>query len=221
MNIAIDGYAGSGKSSIAHALARELGIRVLDTGAIYRGLACAYREKYGSKIEEKNVLEFVKDVKVEIHFENEKQKVVVNTKDYTPFLREEEISIMASTISAFRQLRESILHIQRQFAQSHDCILEGRDIGTVVLPNADIKFFITASVEIRAERRYLQMDGQKDRPSIEEILKDIKLRDYNDEHRAVAPLRVADDAMVVDTSNTTVEQAVENMAKMVREKWKK
>lgn len=221
MNIAIDGYAGSGKSSIAHALASKLGIKVLDTGAIYRGLACAYRDKYGLKIEEENVLKFVKNLKVDVYFENEKQKVLVNSKDYTPYIREEEISNMASTISAFKELRDSILHIQRQFAQSNDCILEGRDIGTVVLPDADIKFFITAGVEIRAERRYMQMEGQADRPSISEILKDIKLRDYNDEHRAVAPLKKADDAIVIDTGDLTVNQSVEKMAELVKQKLKK
>ncbi len=218
MNIAIDGYAGSGKSSIAHALAAKLGIKVLDTGAIYRGLACAYRDKFGIKIEEDKVQKLLEVLKVEVVFENEIQKVVINEKDYTPFLREEEISNMASVISAYKQLRESILHIQRQFARNNDCILEGRDIGTIVLPNADVKFFITASVEIRAERRFLQMKGQSDRPSIDEILKDIKTRDYSDEHRLVAPLKIADDAIVIDTSNTTIEQAVNQMTEIIKKR---
>ncbi len=216
MNIAIDGYAGSGKSSIAHALAKKLGIKVLDTGAIYRGLACAYRGKFGIKITEENVLNFIKDLKVDVYFDGEIQKVVVNSKDYTPFLREEEISNMASTISAYKQLRESILNIQREFAQNNDCILEGRDIGTIVLPDADVKFFITASVEIRAERRYLQMEGQNDRPSLDEILKDIKTRDFNDEHREVAPLKVADDAIIIDTSYSTIEDSVNRMVNIVK-----
>ena len=216
INIAIDGHVGSGKSTLARGLAQKLGFHVLDTGAIYRGFACAFRDRRSQNIDEQMIENFVKDIKVDIFFEGDLQHVVINGKDYTKHLREEEISVLSSKISPFPVLREKVRLIQRDFADKYNCVMEGRDIGSVVLPNADIKFFVTASEEVRAKRRFEQ---NKDKSlTFNEILKDLRERDYREEHRKVAPLKPADDAIILDNSNMTLEQSIDFCLKCMAKK---
>ncbi len=219
INIAIDGRAGSGKSTIAKLLAEKLNFKMLNTGAIYRSIACAYKSLNWGEPNDELVEKFVENLNVEVGFVNDEQFVLVNGVDYSSEIRHEEISNLSSTISKFPLIREKILKLQQDFAKNNNCIIEGRAIGTVILPNADFKFFVTASVEVRAKRRMMQM---KEEEGIEvpynEILEDLKIRDYNDEHRKVAPLVLADDAIVVDTSEFEAEEAVEYCLSFIKTK---
>lgn len=208
LNIAIDGYAGSGKSVLAKELAVKLGIKRLDTGAIYRGIACVSRDNGVDVKNEKELQNFVKDLQIQIEFKNDNQFVIINEKDYTPFLREEEISMLSSIVSQYGFVREKVLRLQRRFASENDCIVEGRDIGTCVLPNANYKFFVTADLEIRAKRRFDQMKEKGINESYETILSDLQERDYKDIHRKLSPLKKADDAIVVDNGKMNIEQTV-------------
>lgn len=217
INIAIDGYAGSGKSVLANGLAQRLGYKVLDTGALYRGLACAFREGNFGELNEKNVVKFLKDVDVKIEFHGKVQHVLVNGVDYTSQLRENEISNMASKISTFPKLRDKILYLQRDFAKENNCVMEGRDIATNVLPNAQIKIFLTADVEKRAKRRYDEMQN-KQNVTFEQVLLDLKERDKRDETREVAPLKPAKDSVILDNGDLTIEGTVERALEIVNEK---
>ena len=218
LNIAIDGHVASGKSVVAKEIAKRLNIKVLDTGAIYRGLACEFKEKGLGEPNEKVVSEFIKDVDVAVEFIDEQQHVIVNKTDYTPYLRLEEISTLSSKISPYPALRGKVLEIQRAFAKENDCVMEGRDIGTDVLPNADVKIFITASAEVRARRRYEQVkDGSV---SFEKVLADLIERDYKDEHRTVAPLKPAQDSIILDTSNMTLDEVIERCISIIEGKRK-
>ena len=216
INIAIDGYVGSGKSTLARGIAKALGFHVFDTGAIYRGFACAFRENNYKNVDEQSIDDLLKNINVDIFFDDYVQHVVINGKDYTSQLREEEISILSSKISPYPKLREKTKHIQRDFANKYNCVMEGRDIGTVVLPNADVKFFVTASEEVRAKRRFDQnKDGDV---SYEEILKDLRERDFRDEHRKIAPLKPAQDSIIIDNSNMTLEETVDYCLKCIKNK---
>ena len=146
------------------------------------------------------------------------QHVIVNGKDYLPFIRLEEISMLAAKISPFSQLRKIVLSVQQSFAKKNNCIMEGRDIGTEVLPNADVKFFITAREEVRAQRRYDQIKNKPNAPSYKDILEDLRARDYADEHREVAPLKPAKDSIILDTSDMTLEQSIEKCIKLIKER---
>ena len=217
LNIAIDGHVASGKSAVARAIAERLNIKVLDTGAIYRGLACAFKESTFDGVNEENVNQFIKNLKVEVKFLDDAQHVFVNEKDYTPWLRLEETSTYASLISPYPILRKKVMAIQRDFAKNNDCVMEGRDIGTEVLPNATIKFFVTAREEVRAKRRYDQL---KDKGNVDynQILEDLRARDYKDEHRTVAPLKPAEDSIILDTSDMTFEEVVEHCLALINKK---
>ena len=218
INIAIDGHVGSVKSTLARGLAKKLGFNVFDTGAIYRGLACEFKEKGYKSIDENTILDFISSVEVQIFFEGDVQHVVVNGHDHTPNLRREEISMLSAQISPFPKLREKVKDLQRHFAKEYNCIMEGRDIGTVVLPNADVKFFITASEEVRAQRRFDQVKDKPNSPSYQEILNDLRERDYKDEHRTVAPLKPAKDAIILNTSNMTLDDTINKCFKIINNK---
>lgn len=208
-NIAIDGTVGSGKSTLAKGLAEKLNLKVLDTGAIYRGIACYYKEKFNNQKPNKKIIEeFVDSLEIDIKFLDGQQHVIINKRDYTPYLRLEEISMLASVISPYPEVREKVLYLQRVFARNYDCIIEGRDIGTIVLPKAQIKFFVTATEEVRAMRRYTQMKDKLNSPSYEEILEDLRQRDYKDIHREIAPLIPAKDSIMIDTTNQTLEESI-------------
>lgn len=218
LNIAIDGHVGSGKSTLSKGLAKRLNLRVLDTGAIYRGIACRFKaEGLENHIDEGTINKFVEKLKVQVKFDGDLQRVIVDGVDYTPWLRKEETSVLTSKISPFPKIRDKVLDIQRDFAKKYDCVIEGRDIGTVVLPNADVKFFITASEKVRAQRRYDQIKDLPDSPSYDEILKDLRMRDYQDEHRKIAPLKPAEDSIIMDTSEMTLEQTIEKCVQIIQE----
>lgn len=209
INIAIDGPAGAGKSTIAKAVAKDLGIIYLDTGAMYRATAyLAIQNGIDVKDEEK-VSEMLKDLKMDVKYdENGVQHIFVNGIDATPHLREHYMSKAASDISALPCVRYKMVDLQRDFASKNDVVLDGRDIGTFVLPNANCKFYLTASAEERAKRRLKDLQEKGENVDYDTLLKDIIQRDYNDSHREVAPLKQAEDADFVDTTQMSVEDVV-------------
>ena len=207
--VAIDGLAGCGKSSLALGLAKNLNFRYFNTGAMYRGITCEYLRIFGeTKPDEKKICQLLENLNVKIVFDGDEQRVVINGIDHTPNLRKEIVSNMTPFVSGYENLRDKVRDIQRQFAKEHNCIMEGRDIGSVVLKNADVKIYLTASSEERAKRRFEQMANDSKRPSYEEILQDIKQRDEVDKTREHGKLLVADDAIIVDNSNFTLEQTI-------------
>lgn len=221
LNIAIDGVSGAGKSTIAEAIAKTLNIKKFDTGAIYRGFACEYLSQNLPNPTNEIMDKFVQSSSVEIFFEDTKQHVVINGKDYTNSLREEKISYYSSIISPFPVLREKVLDLQRKFARENDCVMEGRDIGSIVLPNANVKFYLTASVNVRAQRRLKQLQESGMAGDYEEILNKLKDRDYNDLTRKIAPLKKMPDAIEIDGSELTIEQVVEKCLNIIRLKIEK
>ena len=216
LNITIDGKAGCGKSTLADELSRRLGIKKFNTGAVYRAIACEYLKRYETKTPDEVVInEFVKDLNIKVIFEDDTQKVIVNNEDYTPYLREERISNFVASVSPYDIVRQKVREIQREFAKNNDCIMEGRDIGSVVLPDAKIKLFITASSEVRAQRRVSQLKEQNVKVDYDEILKEINDRDYQDIHREHGALLPAQDAIIVDNSNETLEQTIKRCLEII------
>ncbi len=209
LNITIDGHGGSGKSTLARVIAERLNIKVLNTGLIYRAIACSYCEKGLGNPTAEVVDKFMEQININLVFIDDVQKVLIDGKDYSHKLRDEEISILSSQLSKFPSLRARVLDIERDFAYKNDCILEGRSIGSVTLPNADVKLFVTASVEERAKRRMQQFKEKNIDISYEKVLQDLKERDYNDEHRPIAPLIISPDSIIVDSTNMTLEETIE------------
>ena len=220
INIAIDGPAGAGKSTIAKAVAKRLGIIYLDTGAMYRSVAY-YVLKHGVPVsDEKEVQRLLDGLVMDIRYEDGAQQIYVCGENVTPYLREPHMSKAASDVSALPAVRYKMVELQREFAASHDVVLDGRDIGTFVLPEANCKFYMTASPEERAERRHKELVEKGSACTFKEVLDDINKRDYNDSHRAVAPLRQADDAVYIDTTDMTPEEVTELVVRTVSEKRK-
>lgn len=220
INIAIDGPAGAGKSTIAKAVAKRLGIIYLDTGAMYRSVAY-YVLKHGVSVsDEKEVQRLLDGLEMDIRYEDGAQQIYVCGENVTPYLREPHMSKAASDVSALPAVRYKMVELQREFAVSHDVVLDGRDIGTFVLPEANCKFYMTASPEERAERRHKELAEKGSACTFKEVLDDINKRDYNDSHRAVAPLRQADDAVYIDTTDMTPEEVTEAVVRIVSEKRK-
>lgn len=220
INIAIDGPAGAGKSTIAKAVAERLGIIYLDTGAMYRSVAY-YVLKHGVSVsDEKSVQGILGGLVMDIRYEDGAQQIYVCGENVTPYLREPHMSKAASDVSALPAVRYKMVELQREFAASHDVVLDGRDIGTFVLPEANCKFYMTASPEERAERRHKELAEKGSACTFKEVLDDINKRDYNDSHRAVAPLRQADDAVYIDTTDMTPEEVTELVVRTVSEKRK-
>ena len=219
--IAIDGTSGSGKSSFAKGLAKATGFYHLNTGDIYRALACAFKEFTSEEPNEDNIAAFIDNIKIEVDYSSGKQVVFINDKDYTPFLRLEETSSFSSKISPFKNLRAKVLIVQREFAEKNNVVMEGRDIGTTILPNAQVKIFLTARPEVRAERRYKELSPEdKAQTSYEEVLADLQERDYRDSHRTVAPLKPAQDSIMLDNSDLNLAQTIEAGIKIVKERIK-
>lgn len=216
INIAIDGHVGSGKSTLAKGLAKRLGFNIFDTGAVYRGLACEFMRRGLGEPNQRKIEKFINTVDIKIEFIDEVEHVFVNDFDYTPYLRLEETSVMAGKVSPFKVLRAKVLSLQRDFAKTHNVVMEGRDIGTEVLPNADFKFFVTASEEVRAKRRFDQIKDKPNAPTYEEVLRDLRDRDYRDEHREVSPLKPAKDSIIIDSSNQTLEQTIEKCLEIIK-----
>lgn len=217
--IAIDGPAGAGKSTIAKLAAKELGFIYVDTGALYRAIGlCAYRNGIGSKDADK-IIDMLSDCKVELAFNDKKEQIVLlNGEDVSGFIRTPEISMYASDVSAIPEVRAFLLNLQRNMAKTNNIIMDGRDIGTVVLPDAQIKIFLTASAQVRAKRRYDELIEKGIDVKYEDVLSDVETRDYNDSHREIAPLKPADDGVIVDTSDLNLEQSVELLLNTMKER---
>lgn len=217
--IAIDGPAGAGKSTIAKLAAKELSFIYVDTGALYRAIGlCAQRNNIGSK-DADALIEMIKEIKVELAFNDKKEQIVLlNGEDVSSYIRTPEISMYASDVSAVPEIRAFLLDLQRNMAKTNNIIMDGRDIGTVVLPDAQIKIFLTASPEVRAKRRYDELIEKGMDVKYEDILSDVITRDYNDSHREVAPLKPAQDSIIVDTSELNLEESVEKLLSIMKER---
>ncbi|NCB50989.1 MAG: (d)CMP kinase [Clostridia bacterium] len=218
-SIAIDGPSGAGKSTLARAAAARFGFIHVDTGAIYRTVGLAVKRAGIASDDEACVSSILPNLKVEIgHDDSGVQRMYLNGEDVSPLIRTPEISIYASDVSAMPAVRAFLLDMQRDMAKTHDVIMDGRDIGTVVLPDADLKVFLTASAEERAKRRLLELSEKGVETSFEEVLRDINYRDTNDSSRASAPLKAAEDAMLLDTSELTLEDSIGAICEMVSRK---
>lgn len=207
-SVAIDGPSGAGKSTMAKALAKELGFMYVDTGAIYRTVGYHMSLMGIGPRDVDGITRLLDDVNIEIRYEDGVQHMILNDADVTGEIRTPEISMYASTVSALPVVRAFLMETQRRLARENDVIMDGRDIGTVVLPNADVKIFLTASPEERARRRFLELQEKGDPSSFEKVLSEMKKRDEQDSTRACAPLKCAEDAVRLDTSGYTVEQSV-------------
>ena len=217
--IAIDGPAGAGKSTIARALAKELGYYYVDTGAIYRTVAYFLDLLGVSPKDVDGVERYLDELTVEIEYDEEgKQHMIMNGMDVSDDIRTQDISQKASLVSAHGIVRELLLDMQRDVAKKHNVIMDGRDIGTVVLPKATVKIFLTASAEVRAQRRLDEMLAKGQKGSFNQVLADIQQRDYQDSHRPIAPLKQAKDAVLLDTSALDIEGVIAAMKKIVGEK---
>lgn len=221
INVAMDGPVGAGKSSVARECAKRLGFIYVDTGALYRavGLFCVRNGIEMTTENEQNVKAAVENsVKLEIKLENGTQLVFLNGENVSEEIRLPEISMAASAVSAIPAVRRFLLDTQRNVAAANNVIMDGRDIGTVILPNAELKIFITASPEIRAKRRFDELIAKGVDVKFEDVLSDLNKRDYNDSHRAEAPLKQAADAVLLDTSELDFEQTVSEVIRLVKEK---
>lgn len=216
--IAIDGPAGAGKSTIARRLAARLGYIYVDTGALYRAVALALLRAQISVEQTERVQQALQSIRLDIRFECGEQQVLLNDENVSGLIRTPEVSMMASASSALSMVRQFLLEQQRALARTHNVLMDGRDIGTVVLPDAKIKIFLTASPECRAKRRYDELLAKGEQTTYEEVLADMKQRDYQDSHRAIAPLKPAADSLLVDTSQLGLEEAIAHMEKLIRER---
>lgn len=219
-NIAVDGFAGSGKSSTVKFLAKKLGsdFKVLDTGAIFRGIAYAYSKKYNADPTQENVEEFLNGLSISVEFEKDNQHIFVGGKDVTEFIRTPEISSLASKISVFPEIRAKYLIIAQSFAKSNNCVIEGRDIGTIVMPNADVKIFLAADPKVRAKRRYKELKDKDKDITLEKVLEDMKIRDERDQNKGEFSLKPTKESIVVDNSDMTLNETVDYIYNIVVEK---
>ncbi|MBO6214006.1 MAG: (d)CMP kinase [Lachnospiraceae bacterium] len=219
-NIAIDGPAGAGKSTIAKLLAKKMGFNYVDTGAMYRGLAVQVLDAGVEPGDETAVSAAVISSAVpKVSYIDGEQHIFINDTDVTNRLRTEEIGNAASKISAYPAVRAALLDLQRDLAQEYDVIMDGRDIGTTILPGADLKIFLTASVEVRAGRRYDELSKKGEAADLKKIAEDIAARDHQDMTRAISPLKQAEDAILVDTSDMSIDQVVEHIYSLYEEKF--
>ena len=217
--IAIDGPAGAGKSTIAKRLAKEMGYYYVDTGAIYRTVAYFLDLLGVSPKDADGVERYIDELTIEITYDEDgKQHMLMNGMDVTDEIRTQDISQKASLVSAHAVVREMLLDMQRDVAKAHNVIMDGRDIGTVVLPKADVKIFLTASAEVRAKRRYDELIAKGQDVVLEQVLKDIQQRDYQDTHREIAPLKMARDSVKLDTSDLDIEGVLAAMQEIIKEK---
>ena len=207
--VAIDGFTGSGKSTLAKILAQKLGFHILDTGTIFRAMAYGYLQSGLGEIDEKKAEKYIKTAKVEVDFIKNEQHTYLNGKDVTAYLRTEDVSQMASKISAFPRVREQYLTIAKNFAENYDCVMEGRDIGTVVIPNAQVKIFLTADENVRAKRRYEQQREMGNDVEFDDVLEELRARDYADVHREHGAITKLPESIVIDTTKQSLKQSVD------------
>ena len=216
-NIAVDGPAGAGKSTIAKKVAKELNFIYVDTGAMYRSMALYFLRKHIPSDDEAAVAEACSDISIAIRYENGVQQVYLNGENVSDLIRTEEVGNMASAVSAYRPVREKLLELQRDMAARENVIMDGRDIGTCVLPHADTKIYLTAGSRVRAERRYKELIEKGIMCNLEEIEQDIIERDHRDMSREIAPLKQAEDAVLVDASEMTIEEVAAKIVEIAKE----
>ena len=216
MNIAIDGPAGAGKSTIAKLVAKELEFLYVDTGAMYRSIALYLLENEVDYNDEEQLLAALDQINIEIKYVDGAQRMILNGRDVSDMIRREEVGNAASATSALKPVRAKLLNLQRDIAAANDVIMDGRDIGTNILPNAELKIYLTASVEVRAERRYKELVEKGESPDLEEVKKGIEQRDYQDMNRDIAPLRQAEDAVLVDSSYMTIDEVVAKITELAK-----
>lgn len=216
--IAIDGPAAAGKSTVARRLAKELGFLYVDTGALYRSIGYYAHINGVATDDAENVIALLPEIKAELRYVDGVQRVILNGSDVSEKIRLPEMSMAASNVSAIPEVRAFLLELQRSIARESSVVMDGRDIATVVLPDAEIKFFLTASPEVRTRRRLLEFEQKGQKMDFDTLLAETKQRDYNDSHRAAAPLRQADDAVLIDNTEYDFEQTVKRMLDIVKEK---
>lgn len=217
ISVAIDGPAGAGKSSLAKRAAKELGFIYVDTGALYRTIGLKFANMgIGTDIN-CDIDAVLSSTDIDLRFINGEQRVFLDGEDVSDLIRTPHISMMASAVSAKPQVRAFLLEMQRKLARENDVLMDGRDIGTVVLPDATVKIFLTASVAARAERRYKELIEKGENVSFDEVYKDIETRDYNDSNRAIAPLKPATDSVIADTTELDIEQSLQLIINIVKE----
>lgn len=218
INVAIDGPAGAGKSTIARTAAKNLGYIYVDTGALYRAVG-VYSLRHGFDTKNADtVAATLSDIQVELKFLGDIQHVFLNGEDVSEEIRTPDASMAASDVSAVPAVRQFLFDLQRDIAKANNCIMDGRDIGTVVLPDAQVKIFLTASPEARAQRRYKELQEKGATDTYEAVLADLKQRDYNDSHRATAPLKPAEDSVLVDTTALTLQESVQKVISVIQNK---
>ena len=217
--VAIDGPAGAGKSTISKSAAKELGFIYVDTGALYRTVGLAASRKNIEPVQGEEVNNLLDSIKVELTFNDKGEQVVLlNGEDVSAFIRTPEASMMASKISAIPEVRAYLLDLQRNMATTNNVIMDGRDIGTVVIPNAEVKIFLTATPEARATRRYKELVEKGMDVKYDDILQDVITRDYNDSHREIAPLKQADDAVLADTTEIDLQGSIDLIVSIIKER---
>ncbi len=215
VSVAIDGPSGAGKSTIARALAEELGYLYVDTGALYRTVGYAVLQQHIDPKDAAAVEALLPNIRVSLGYVDGEQRVFLNGEDVSAYIRTPEVSMAASATSAMPPVRKFLFDLQQDTARKNSVIMDGRDIGTVVLPFATVKIFLTASAEVRAQRRFIELQEKGLSVTFDEVLADMKERDYNDSHRATAPLKPADDAVLIDTSGNTLEEAIARLKETV------
>lgn len=209
--IAIDGPSATGKSTLAKALAKELSFIYIDTGAMYRAVGLYNIRKNIDLNNEADVVNTLKDISIDIKYIDKEQRIFLNGEDVSSQIREEKVGMAASIVSTYKKVREVLVDLQRSLANVQNVIMDGRDIGTVVLPNASLKIFLTASSEVRTKRRYLELKEKGKDVSIEDVAKELKERDERDTKRANSPLTKAEDAILVDTTNMNIKKTIEHI----------
>ena len=215
-NIAIDGPAGAGKSTIARRVAKELSFIYVDTGAMYRAMALYLLRKEVNRDDTEQIGNICQDAEISIEYQNGEQIVLLNGENVNSYLRTEEVGNMASVSSAVPRVREKLLSLQRKLAKDMSVVMDGRDIGTTILPDADVKIYLTASSLTRARRRYLELQEKGTVCNLDDIQKDIEERDQRDMNREISPLRQAKDAVLVDSSDLTIQQVVDRILQIFR-----
>ena len=214
-SVAIDGPAGAGKSTIAKLISRDMGYIYVDTGAMYRAMAVYFSKNKVNPEDESAINEAVKNVDIKIEYQNGEQQVILNGENVTGLLRTEETGNMASKTSKYKEVRSKLVELQRELAKTTDVVMDGRDIGTTVLPDAFVKIYLTASSDARAKRRYDELVAKGEQCDLSAIKEDIEKRDYQDMHREISPLKQAEDAVLLDTSDMNIEQVVAAMRDII------
>lgn len=218
IKIAIDGLSGSGKGELAKGLAKNFNLKHLDTGAIFRTMGIVFWKQNILNPNESEVENLLSNSKIEINFDTNSQRMFLNGEDVTRYLREEEVSKLASKVSAFSFAREKYLSVVGEFSNTYDCVIDGRDITSIVLPDADVKIYLTADEKTRAERRYKENIEKNIECTFDEVLTNLQERDYRDTHRDIAPLIIVDDAVVIDNTNLNIEQTIQKCSEIIKQK---